>query len=178
MKKFLLTAVLSAGLFTGSAFITSCDNANKDSDETATTEQTETNAETEAPSEAQTVEIDLAADGNTMADMRYDKEEIRVPAGSTVHLKFVNHATDGAMLHNWVLVKDGTMEKVAMDGMKAGKDADFVAAGDADVIAHTKVLDPGGNTDITFDAPAKGTYQFTCTYPGHWQKMHGTFIVE
>ncbi len=29
-----------------------------------------------------------------------------------------------------------------------------------------------------FDAPAKGTYDFICSFPGHWATMQGKFIVE
>ena len=37
----------------------------------------------------------------------------------------------------------------------------------------------GGETDvIEFPAPEKGTYEFLCSFPGHYGMMKGKFIVE
>ena len=36
----------------------------------------------------------------------------------------------------------------------------------------------GQTTSITFTAPAAGTYDFICSFPGHSGLMKGKFIVE
>ncbi|MCC7232442.1 MAG: cupredoxin domain-containing protein [Bacteroidia bacterium] len=126
---------------------------------------------------APVTDITLDAVGNTMDEMKYDKTEIKVKAGSTVKLKLVNKASDASMEHNFVLIQEGTADKVAADGLKAGKDNNFVSPS-PDVLVHTAVIGPGKEIEISFPAPAAGTYDFICTYPGHYSKMRGKFIVE
>ena len=41
-----------------------------------------------------------------------------------------------------------------------------------------KLIGGGEETTVTFDAPAKGTYDFICSFPGHYALMKGKFIVE
>jgi azurin len=43
------------------------------------------------------------------------------------------------------------------------------------VIAHTPMAKPGETTEVTFTAPAAGTYPFICTVPGHYMLMKGVF---
>lgn len=125
---------------------------------------------------APVVELTLKAMGNSMADMSFDQKELRVKAGSTIHLLFINESTDGAMSHNFVLIDEGSAEKVGPEGMKAGIDNNFVPKM-KQVLVSTKMTQPKEKTEITFPAPQKGTYDFICTYPGHYQKMNGKFIV-
>lgn len=126
---------------------------------------------------APVVEVVLKAQGNTMADMQYDQKEIHVLAGSTIKLVFVNEGTDNTMLHNFVLIEEGTADAVAKAGLTAGADKNFVPAS-SQVLVSTTVLNPKAKTEITFPAPEKGTYDFICTYPGHYQKMNGKFFVD
>ena len=79
--------------------------------------------------------------------------------------------------HNWVLVREGTGNVVAQRGMAAGTDNDYVQPADPDVIAHTKLLNPGETGEVRFTAPPLGTYQFVCTFPGHNFTMSGDFAV-
>jgi azurin len=126
---------------------------------------------------APVVNIKLNAVGNNMDEMKYDQTEIRVKAGTTVKLQLVNKAKDASMIHNFVLIEEGTAEKVAMAGLKAGADNHYVQKM-KEVLTYTNLAHPGETVEITFPAPEKGTYDFICTYPGHFQKMHGKFIVE
>jgi len=126
---------------------------------------------------ASIVEIQLSASGNTMAEMVYDQKEMKAKAGTTIKLIFKNNSTDAAMPHNWVLVHNGTMEAVATAGIEAGKAGNFVP-NSKDVLVATNLLGPGEETTLVFPAPPAGTYQFVCTYPGHWSIMNGNFIVE
>ena len=126
---------------------------------------------------APVVEITLHTKGNTMTDMSYDQTEIRVKAKSTVKLTLVNGSTDAAMQHNFVLVDSGTVEKVATAAVQAGAAMNFTPKMSS-VYVGTKVTPPGQSTTVSFPTPDKGNYEFVCTYPGHWQKMRGKFIVE
>ena len=116
---------------------------------------------------------------NSDDQMRYDKDELRVKAGSTVELT-LNHTgqlAKEAMGHNVVILKPGT--DIASFAQKAftARNNDYIPEGDA-IIAHTKLIGGGESTIITFEAPAKGTYDFICSFPGHYGLMQGKFIVE
>lgn len=126
---------------------------------------------------AQLVEITLNAQGNTMTDIKFDMSEIRVPAGSTVKIKFINESTDAAMIHNFVLIEEGSADTVAMAALAAGPAMSYVPAM-KEVLYGSKLLNPKEETEFTIPAPAKGVYDFLCTFPGHYKIMHGKFIVE
>ena len=127
-----------------------------------------------APSTAaQKVEIQIESVKNTMA---YDKTKLTVPTGAEVHLVLVNHATMQTLPHNWVLVQPGTQAKVAAQGLAEAPDAGWVVEG-PNVLAYTPLAPPGGTTEVTFTAPAPGTYPYICTVPGHYMMMKGTLTV-
>jgi azurin len=127
--------------------------------------------------DAPVMEITLKAQGNTMADMSYDQKEIRVKEGSTIHLTLMNTGTDPSMVHNFVLIEEGTADKVGPEGLKAGPDLNYVPKM-RQVLVATSMVQPQQKTELTFPAPSKGSYDYICTYPGHYQKMNGKFIVE
>jgi azurin len=85
--------------------------------------------------------------------------------------------------HNWVLVDAESLTSVGASADKLVSSADaarqsYVPSG-KDVIAHTNVVNPGGEFAIYFRAPPKsGRYSFICTFPGHWKAMQGTLIVK
>jgi len=119
------------------------------------------------------VAISIGAEGETLA---FDTNEITAASGSEVTITFDNPSANNQ--HNLVIVEDGTKDAVAADGTPAGPANDWVAPGDARVIANTKLLNPGTSGDVTFTAPAPGTYQFVCTFPGHNFTMFGDFVVN
>src|SRR5277367_5747318 len=100
-----------------------------------------------------TAEINIASVGETMA---YDQTAFTVKTGQTVHVVLTNHATSQAMKHNWVLLNPGKEDEVATAGMTAGEKAAYVPGGDANVLAHTPLSQPGGQAEVTFTAPAPG----------------------
>lgn len=125
---------------------------------------------------APVIEIQLKALGNTMAEIHYDDTMLEVKAGSTVKLVLRNSSQDETMLHNFTLIEEGTADKVAMEGVKAGPDNNYIPAM-REVLVATKMLKPNETTEIVFPAPTQGTYDFICTYPGHAGKMRGKFVV-
>ena len=115
---------------------------------------------------------------NSNDQMKFDTAEIRVSAGEKIRLT-LNHTgklPKTAMGHNFVLLEKGT--DIADFGMQAmnAKDNQYIPANG--VIVHTKLIGGGESTTIEFTAPAKGNYDFVCSFPGHYAMMKGKFIVE
>lgn len=122
--------------------------------------------------------VNLALAGNDL--MKFDKEEFTVKAGQEVTLTFRHTGKIGkkVMGHNFVLLKEGTsIPEFSSKAAAAGEASDWIANEDQ-IIAHTKMLGGGESTKITFTAPAAGTYDFICSFPGHSGLMKGKFIVE
>ena len=145
---------------------------------TATSQPTNTVAPTATAAPADTVvppgpgvSLEISVDGDALA---FDTTNFEVAAGVQVVLVLDNVSTTNQ--HNWVVVLDGTKDDVAGRGT-AHPTTDWVQPDDPDVIANTKLLDPGENGDASFAAPPPGTYQFVCTFPGHNLTMFGDFIV-
>jgi hypothetical protein len=54
----------------------------------------------------------------------------------------------------------------------------FAFFGFSDVIAATKLVDPGHSETLRVDALiTEGEYEYVCTFPGHWVTMWGRLIV-
>jgi azurin/glucose/arabinose dehydrogenase len=109
--------------------------------------------------------------------LQYDTKEITVKAGSKVRLTFDN--TDD-MLHNFVIVKPGTADKVAQEAINLGLEGQgkgFIPDSD-EVLYYTNLLQPRTSDTIFFEAPqTPGTYTYVCTYPGHSFTMRGVMNV-
>lgn len=107
--------------------------------------------------------------------LEYDTTVLTVKAGEKVTLTFTN-ASSG-MPHNWVLVKPGTLEKVAQESLTAGAEKGWLAKG-PNVLANTKMVDGKKSETIQFTAPATpGDYPYVCTFPGHAALMKGVLKV-
>ena len=112
-------------------------------------------------------------------DMKYDANEIRVEQGKkvTVNLKHSGKLPAAQMGHNFVLLRKGVdLTQFALKAMNSAETG-YIPEGD-DVIAHTKIIGGGESTSITFEAPEPGTYEFLCTFPGHFGVMQGKFVVS
>ena len=108
-------------------------------------------------------------------DLKFDKSTFAVTAGSTVILTLTNNGA--SQQHNWVLVENGTKDEVATAGIGSSYNG-FVPENDARVFANTTLISAGASDTVTFTAPAAGTYQFVCTFPGHNFSMFGTLEVS
>tara|TARA_R110000868_G_scaffold49768_2_gene160027 strand:+ start:276 stop:797 length:522 start_codon:yes stop_codon:yes gene_type:complete len=126
--------------------------------------------------EKELVEITVAALGESMAEIAFEPKSISVPANSRVKLTFENKSSADGMFHNFVLVELGSGAEIATAGIKAGIDNNFVPD-DKRIFASTTMSKMGETLTIEFDAPAKGSYHYVCTYPGH-TNMIGRFNVE
>lgn len=112
--------------------------------------------------------------------MKFNKSEIRVKGGTTITLvlKHTGKLPVQSMGHNFVLLKKGTdIPTFARKAMSA-RNTNYVPTNSSEVIVATKVIGGGETTSITFKVPTRGTYDFICTFPGHFSLMWGKFIVE
>ena len=113
----------------------------------------------------------------TVPGLRFDIGSFTVAPGARIEFVFNN--TDD-MLHNAVIVRPGTTDKVALEAMNLGlKGAEKGYVPDSDdVLFHTALLQPGSSDSIYFTAPTDpGEYPFVCTFPGHAFTMRGTMVV-
>ena len=118
------------------------------------------------------VSLSISVQGD---ELKYTEGSFTVAAGSQVTLTLDNVST--TQQHNWALVEAGTKEDVANAGASFPNDG-WIDPGDPNVLAKTKLIDPGVSESITFQAPASGTYEFVCTFPGHNPTMFGDFVVQ
>lgn len=111
--------------------------------------------------------------------MKFDKSEIKVPAGKKVSLTLTHTGKLDikVMGHNFVLLKQGT-DIAKFAGTAMSNPPLYLPSDKSEVIAYTKTIGGGDSVTITFDAPEKGTYDFICSFPGHYAIMKGKFIVE
>lgn len=156
----------------------SCGDSKKKTD--SYSKSKEAVVEKETPKEVEDPNVAVVViEGNDQ--MKFNKSEIRVKAGQTVKLtlKHVGKMKKEVMGHNWVLLTEGAdLAAIGQAGAVAA-DNDYIPADMTDqIITHTKMIGGGESVTIEFEAPAQGTYDFLCTFPGHYALMKGKFIVE
>lgn len=124
-------------------------------------------------------DVNIAISGNDL--MQFDKKELRVKAGQkvTLTLKHTGKIAVNVMGHNVVILNKGVDVNAFASKAAMAKDTNYIPQ-DAlgDIIAYTDLIGGGQITSVTFNAPAVGTYDYICSFPGHVALMKGTFIVE
>lgn len=161
----------------GLIFLSACSsNSNTEDSSSSVTPETETTEAAVAPSTDEAVVNINAGD-----DMKFDLYQIKVKEGQKVKLTLTHTGKQPktAMGHNFILLTAGV--SVADFSGKAIQAAatDYIPASEmGNIIAHTKLLGGGESDTIEFTAPAKGSYNFLCSFPGHSAMMKGKFIVE
>lgn len=115
--------------------------------------------------------------------MQFDAKAATVSASCptiTVELTHTGKMPAQAMGHNVVIAATPDVAAVNAAGMKAGAASNYVAKGDAKVIAATALA--GGGQTVKTSFPGKkltpgGAYTFFCSFPGHSALMKGTLTV-
>ncbi len=172
MKKLILFALPLA------MFFASCGGSQEQPAEETTNNQEQTEeSSSETASTPGEANLTIKVIGNSMADMAYEPMSASVKAGDKVTLTLVNENSAEGMLHNWVLVKLGSGQEVATAGITAGADKSYIPENE-NVLAASGLANPNETIFVEFVAPAAGSYNFICTYPGHFPKMIGKLIVE
>ena len=112
--------------------------------------------------------------------MIYDKDEFSVRPGQAVKLILAN---PDLTMHNLVIARPGSLEKVGVAGNEMAKDPkglqkNYIPAL-KEVLWSTPQLRQNTSHVLRFRAPKDpGTYPYLCTFPGHWVIMKGKMIVK
>lgn len=128
-------------------------------------------------SKMDTITIPIRAVGNTMMEMKYNLDVIKVNKNSIVKIVLLNEGKDRTMHHNVVIIQKGALNKVGTQAARVGAERSYVPD-IPEVIAASEMAKPGEEIEFIFTAPPPGQYVFACTYPGHYMKMKGRFIVN
>ena len=112
--------------------------------------------------------------------MKFDLSEIKVKAGQKVKvtLRHKGKLDINVMGHNFVILKQGVNLAEFAAKAAVSRDNQYIPKDTQDVIVHTNMIGGGQTSSVEFDAPALGTYDFLCSFPGHYAMMKGKFIVE
>lgn len=114
--------------------------------------------------------------------MKYDVTSIDAVAGQKITVTITNIGTlpKAAMAHNFVLLKASTDVSAFAAAAMTHADTGYMPPDMADkVIVASKMLGPGETDTVSFIAPASGTYDYICTFPGHaLAGMRGTLNVK
>lgn len=153
-----------------------CGNKKEKEKDGFTYEKSNTQKASETKADDNVANIVLTA--NDM--MQYNTKEIKVKSGQKVKLtlRHVGQLDVNVMGHNFVLLKKGTDLVAFATKASTQKDNKYIPKDSGDIIAHTDLIGGGQVTSIEFDAPEVGTYEFLCSFPGHYAMMRGHFIVE
>lgn len=189
MKKTIALAAAACVLM-----FASCSKSKESGDSTETTTEAHDHAghdhdaaSTEAAAE-ETTENVASADNTVLEitikggdDMKFDLSTIKATAGQKVKLTLVHAGKlpKASMGHNFVLLKNGVNATDFSTKALAAKDNDYIPkASEGDIIAHTKLVGGGESDTIEFTAPARGAYDYICTFPGHAALMKGKLMVQ
>ncbi len=127
----------------------------------------------------QKFDVNVNIDGTDT--MMYSKNSFEVKNGQKVKLTLMNigKLPKVAMGHNIVILKNSVdLVKFCNEAVKFPTNEYFPKGREKDVIARTKLLGPGEDDTIYFTAPEPGTYEYVCTFPGHFALMKGKMIVK
>jgi len=123
--------------------------------------------------EAPPKEVKIQADDK----MRFDVTAFDASPGQKVSVTITNIGTTPkfSMGHNFVLldraINTGNVQASFLDKASMEASHDYVPPGDKNVLAHSKLLGPGENEIVTFNAPyIPGEYLYLCSFPGHYSQ--------
>lgn len=171
MKKHILL-LLSAGLL----IMNSCGDNEHSHSKPNLKNQGPADYEFVADTTQQDVKIVMLADDQ----MKFNYREITVKEGQniTLELRHTGKINKSTMGHNWVLLKEGVAVNDFAKKAQNQVERDYIPEDTSDIIVHTKLIGGGESDTIVFPAPAKGTYNFLCSFSGHAPVMRGKFIVK
>ncbi len=115
--------------------------------------------------------------------MQYNIKAFEVTEGQKVVLSFkhIGQLPSAAMGHNVVILAAGTAAPAFSAKCAPAKETGYIPTDEESkklIIAHTKMLGGGESDEVTFTAPAAGSYPFICTFPGHFAIMQGVMTVK
>ncbi len=164
-KSLALVALIS---FTGA-----CKDNTKNTVETTTDQSQQQNEVVEDTRFSVTIESN--------DQMQFNKSELKVPVGEPVvlTLRHVGKMAKNIMGHNFVLLDQGVDFQGFAEQAVMAADNDYIPADQqGSIIAKTKMLGGGESDTIEFTISEAGSYEFLCTFPGHYAIMRGVLIAE
>lgn len=171
-----MNIIKSIALALVTTVLISCGESEKKEDKEPVKLSSNTNTSTDKKEDANVTEVVLLSNDQ----MQFDKEKISVPSGKKVRLvlRHTGKQPVEVMGHNFVLLVQGTSIPSFAAKASTARDNEYIPEATDAVIVHTKMIGGGQSTTIEFDPPAPGTYDFICSFPGHYSMMQGKFIVE
>lgn len=124
-----------------------------------------------------TIHVKLSTTGD---EVMFDQQRIDLPLAKTIRLRYKNDAPlDSQISHNVAIIRP---ERVAaVMAILQEHDYDLASVkGSADILAITKVLNPGQEDVINFSPPSAGDYVYICLMPGHGDMlgMRGVLAIK
>ncbi len=170
---------ISWGCALGIVFlISSCNNSAEQSAQTGT-EVTEQIALQEEGTVAEDGKIHLTIETNDA--MKFNKKELKAKEGIPIRLVLTHTGkmSKQEMGHNIVFLKAGVDGRnFALKAMDA-RETEYIPSTEKDnIIAYSRLIGGGEFAVVEFIAPPKGSYEFLCSFPGHYNLMKGVLIVE
>ncbi len=169
MKKYIFTAMLVMSL-------AACAGGG----EKAETDSSPKPSPAPAPAKMEIPEsVSLSIEGNDQMKFNLSKLEVYEGQKVSLTLRHVGELPLESMGHNWVLLAKGVDKADFASAAINAKDNGYIPTDRSDdIIAYTETIGGGSETTIEFTAPAKGTYDFICSFPGHYGLMNGKFVVK
>ncbi len=111
--------------------------------------------------------IDLIPTGD---QIKFTTKLIEAKPNEELKIVLKNSGTNGAMVHNFILLDPETDIESFAQAAAAAKATDYFPPDYADgAIVHSKTVGPGQTVELVFKAPATpGKYEYLCSYPGHY----------
>jgi len=159
--------------------LTSCGGEKKEEKQKETIKLGAQKEEEEPKAEINSNVTEIVITGDDM--MKFDLSEIKVKAGQKIKitLRHKGKMDANVMGHNFVILKKGVDMTEFATKAAVARDTKYIPAGsENDIVAHTDLIGGGQTSSVEFDAPEAGTYDFLCSFPGHYALMKGKFIVE
>ena len=106
--------------------------------------------------------------------LRFSPTEIEAQAGSQLTIFLVNKGKMPSLEHNFVLLAaDMDPARFGNAAMNAQADGYIPPSLKDSVVAATPMAAAGQSVSTTFTVPAKGSYVYICSYPGHYSVSRG-----
>jgi azurin len=159
--------------------LTSCGGEKKEEKQKETIKLGVQKEEEEPKVEASSDVTEIVITGDDM--MKFDLSEIKVKAGQKIKitLRHKGKMDANVMGHNFVILKKGVDMTEFATKAAVARDTKYIPSGsENDIVAHTDIIGGGQTSSVEFDVPEAGTYDFLCSFPGHYALMKGKFIVE
>ena len=142
-------------------------------------------SEAPAVEEMEDTSTEMASDAIVIEagdQLQFSVTEFTAAAGSNVHimLKNVGSLPKETFGHNIVFLTAGADLQAFGQAAVSAADNEYIPADMADwVLANSTLLGPGEEAMVMFTAPTEtGTYEFLCSFPGHYGTMRGVMTVE